>query len=363
MESAGSDQDSGQPAPEAAANDTREVMPGLLLRRSAGAEKEDQLLRQLGVTHVVCLSAEGVQGSSIESVECLEHVMRGMEPAGAATEELASLAQVVPSTAVFVRDGLAGGGRVLVQSAHSDVHSAAVAAAVRAVLVPGEDIGAACGHVRWAAEVPDAWHEPLGLAVATACVDILSDAPDLSVREVEVVEDEIVLELVQNFTGTTSGCVVWDCGIVASMLLATPAFRPQLAAHPLLVDLGSGTGIVALAAAALGARVVSTDEAPLLPIIERNMALNMALVEGAGGSCRAAELEWGGDVDLPRLLGGGADDTSELLPDFVVAADCVYDECVAVLVETLLALATTARTCVVRHCLSLTFHAPFTAFP
>ena len=121
MESAGSDQHSSQPAPEAAADDTpeaaadntpeaaaddtpeaaaddmREVMPGLLLRRSAAAENEDHShqLRQLGVTHVVCLSAEGAQGSRLEGVVCFEHVVGVVEPAGAATEELASLAQAV----------------------------------------------------------------------------------------------------------------------------------------------------------------------------------------------------------------------------------------------------------------------------
>jgi len=89
-----------------------------------------------------------------------------------------------------------------------------------------------------------------------------------------------------------------------------------------VLELGSGTGLVGLVAGYFGARVYITDQASLIPIMERNIALNSL-------SCvSAAELDWSKPLPehLPR-------------PDIVLAADCVYFEpAFPLLVATLAAL-------------------------
>ncbi|KAJ3366942.1 hypothetical protein GGF32_000003 [Allomyces javanicus] len=83
-------------------------------------------------------------------------------------------------------------------------------------------------------------------------------------------------------------------------------------------EVGAGIGLLALALAALDARVTATDLADVVPILDENIARNPHLAIGAGGVPRivAAALDWG--------------DTSAVVPgvpfDLVVACDCVYSE-------------------------------------
>ncbi|KAL1741586.1 putative methyltransferase-domain-containing protein [Schizophyllum fasciatum] len=93
------------------------------------------------------------------------------------------------------------------------------------------------------------------------------------------------------------------------------------------VELGAGTGLVGFVAGALGASVLITDQAPLLPLMHENTALNAPVLEGR---VRVAELNWG--EPLPEALQGPV--------DLVLAADCVYFEpAFPLLVHTLVALA------------------------
>ena len=94
-----------------------------------------------------------------------------------------------------------------------------------------------------------------------------------------------------------------------------------------MIDLGSGTGAVGLAAAALGASsVVLIDLPHLLPLLRRNIALN-----GLAQTVSACELRWGDDAA-----------SAALHPpfDLVLASDVVYEaECIDPLIATLVALA------------------------
>jgi len=90
-----------------------------------------------------------------------------------------------------------------------------------------------------------------------------------------------------------------------------------------VLELGSGTGFVGLVAGYLGARVCITDQASLIPIMERNILLNRLQ-----SNVTAAELDWS------RPLPGDLQP-----PDIVLAADCVYLEATfPLLVSTLVAL-------------------------
>eukprot|EP00850_Spirogloea_muscicola_P017741 SM000155S01670 [mRNA] locus=s155:308468:309583:+ [translate_table: standard] len=104
-----------------------------------------------------------------------------------------------------------------------------------------------------------------------------------------------------------TGAWVWDCALVLAHWLA--AWPPGSLAGKRVVELGAGTGLPGLVAAALGAEVVVTDRPALLPGLERNVAINEL-----GALARTAPLEWGGDC-------------SSLLPpvDYILASDVLYD--------------------------------------
>ncbi|KAI0698884.1 putative methyltransferase-domain-containing protein [Cytidiella melzeri] len=114
--------------------------------------------------------------------------------------------------------------------------------------------------------------------------------------------------LIRLFVDASPGCggIAWPAGEVLSSYVAR---RPSLEGKSVL-ELGSGTGLVGLVAAKLGANVCITDQKPLLQIMARNVELN-----DLENRVKVLELNWGEPLpeDIPRL-------------DLVLAADCVYFE-------------------------------------
>ncbi|KAH9051861.1 putative methyltransferase-domain-containing protein [Lactarius vividus] len=116
------------------------------------------------------------------------------------------------------------------------------------------------------------------------------------------------------------GGIAWPAGEVLACYIAQ---RGKALQGLNVLELGSGTGLVGLVAGYFGARVYITDQAPLIPIMERNIALS-----NLQSSVTAAELDW--SKPLPEHLPQ---------PDMVLAADCVYFEpAFPLLVATLAAL-------------------------
>ncbi|KLO15218.1 hypothetical protein SCHPADRAFT_278584 [Schizopora paradoxa] len=112
-------------------------------------------------------------------------------------------------------------------------------------------------------------------------------------------------------TDPSPGCggIAWPAGEVLAKYLAGKG--PDNLNGKAIVELGSGTGLVGLVAALLGARVYITDQLPLLPAMEKNTDLN-----GLQNRVNVVEYNWGGDIPdgLPDRI------------DYVLAADCVYFE-------------------------------------
>ncbi|KZT74572.1 hypothetical protein DAEQUDRAFT_761413 [Daedalea quercina L-15889] len=130
--------------------------------------------------------------------------------------------------------------------------------------------------------------------------------------------DEITIELAVDASPGCGG-VAWPAGEVLSRYIAR---RGSLEGSTVL-ELGSGTGLVGLVAGKLGADVWITDQAPLLPIMQRNVAMN-----GLSSGVQVAEFSWGSP--LPRNIP---------LPSVILAADCVYFEpAFPLLVQTLVEL-------------------------
>ncbi|KAL4182730.1 hypothetical protein AMTRI_Chr11g151680 [Amborella trichopoda] len=91
-----------------------------------------------------------------------------------------------------------------------------------------------------------------------------------------------------------------------------------------ILELGSGTGMVGVAAAMLGAHVTMTDLPHVLPNLSFNADANQRAVEvtGRGGSLHVQPLTWGHDHDCHLLLqaGGGGGF------DMVLGSDLVYHD-------------------------------------
>ena len=128
-----------------------------------------------------------------------------------------------------------------------------------------------------------------------------------------------------------SGARIWDAGLALSMLLSSPALAGKR-----VLELGSGTGVGGLSAAAAGAQVVCSDadEECVLPLLEENIAAN-----GLSGRCRVAKLVWGCEDDEECVLG------LEGAFDLICGSDVLYaPNAFDALLSTLVTLSTPGET-------------------
>jgi len=161
--------------------------------------------------------------------------------------------------------------------------------------------------------------------------------------------DVVELDVLQQATGAGStGTVVWNSSLLLTRLLerlasasATSGSNGSLLAGKTVLELGCGTGLVSLAAAALGApRVIATDGNPnVVELAEQNIARNQHTLPpqqqqgGAASVVEAKRLQWG---LLPAM-------------DFADAADLVIGSDLTYFSGNWLALAETMATVTARN--------------
>jgi hypothetical protein len=136
---------------------------------------------------------------------------------------------------------------------------------------------------------------------------------------------------------SATGFRVWEASSLFVSLLKQPSVQLQFASR-CVIELGSGTGFLALAAATIGAHVLATDTRTvttdsITPNIERNCCAAIQSihpisgfnVEGrrcvGAGSVAAAALDWHTDARRQLSAAGVAADFNF---DIILAADCIW---------------------------------------
>ena len=126
-----------------------------------------------------------------------------------------------------------------------------------------------------------------------------------------------------------TGMMVWDCAVAMCDVVADYDVEHPWSGRN-VVELGAGTGVVGLCAAALGARVTLTDLDEIVPLMESCAERNRALVEDRV-SC--ASLPWSAEGAAGLLAAVGP-------VDVVLVCECIVPRLFAMepLVDTVAAL-------------------------
>ena len=135
------------------------------------------------------------------------------------------------------------------------------------------------------------------------------------------------------FDDEWTGSIVWRCSLELAALLPDliVARRPPLAACAApgapppkrlrAVELGSGCGLVAMHACALGYTTLATDQGSMVPLIARNGAANLSAEELARFA--AAELVWSADAARDVADSDFSDGGQGKPFDVLLVSDCL----------------------------------------
>jgi 2-polyprenyl-3-methyl-5-hydroxy-6-metoxy-1,4-benzoquinol methylase len=125
-----------------------------------------------------------------------------------------------------------------------------------------------------------------------------TDLPTLWLRTFPL-DGEEELRIWEDPRGTLAGgngATCWDSALAFAEAVCSGGDDSLASTTPWrglrVLELGSGCGLVALALACRGANVVATERAIALPLLEKNLEANAALVERRGGTLSCAALDW-----------------------------------------------------------------------
>jgi len=118
------------------------------------------------------------------------------------------------------------------------------------------------------------------------------------------------------------GGALWASGVVLARHIACLARSGFSWRGIRVLELGSGTGLAGLAAAALGAEVLMTDREEVLPVSRCNVDLNSDEVSRNAGRAACAAFDWLDDV--PSCVREHVTPSAQGRASVVLAADLVY---------------------------------------
>lgn len=144
-----------------------------------------------------------------------------------------------------------------------------------------------------------------------------------SAEKVQVTLDHLSFSIIQRPTSLTAqkmgvGACLWDGALfLAAYMLSLPHYKFTGAR---CVELGAGVGLVSMALAKLGARVIVTDIKKVIPLLQENLIENnVHTLNSARGWAQAQELEWGKEGWMKKVAL-----MADPPLDYVLAADCCY---------------------------------------
>jgi D-xylulose reductase len=129
------------------------------------------------------------------------------------------------------------------------------------------------------------------------------------------------------FTGDELGLKTWAASYLLAKRLSSFNLVPPNTQHRLQVlELGSGTGLVGLAMAGLGADVVLTDMSSICPNLSHNEQENYDVVSHNGGTARTAVLDWTRPTSCEPVEDSAAGNNEAIPKEFplILAADSLY---------------------------------------
>jgi predicted nicotinamide N-methyase len=141
--------------------------------------------------------------------------------------------------------------------------------------------------------------------------------------------DDFILSIHEPaLTGDDLGLKTWAASYMLSKRLHTfNLVDPKTKPSPPILELGSGTGLVGLAMAALGADVTLTDLPSIHENLARNATDNATVIEQHGGSTRTGTLDWTSPASCDLYADGKIVQTlnaaSSKFP-IILAADSMY---------------------------------------
>ncbi|CAL8464476.1 g4011 [Coccomyxa elongata] len=164
----------------------------------------------------------------------------------------------------------------------------------------------------------------------------------------------IDVRMSQDPSSMNLGTTVWDASIVLAKFLEKNARKGEFSRANVkgkrAIELGAGPGLGGMAFALLGADVLLTDLADIVPLIRKNVDANFTSAALHGregpwgqqvGKLRVQELDWGTEAHIIQADGPFA---------FVLAADCVYhEEHIFGLRQTILALTDLKSTVIIAN--------------
>eukprot|EP00466_Bigelowiella_natans_P012985 jgi/Bigna1/72454/fgenesh1_pg.20_\ len=142
---------------------------------------------------------------------------------------------------------------------------------------------------------------------------------NFSKGEFTIHDTGIIIEEVANSGHDGTGLVIWDGSVVLGKYLEHSFQKNEEIKGSKILELGSGTGLVAISAACLGAEVWATDLEYSLKNLRINARRNSDAIKNAGGTLHVEELDWKNPKKSAKNI-----PFADL--DFVVASDVIWVE-------------------------------------